>query len=163
MRLASSLYMASTCIHLAEARMKILHSLLQHLWDPGEKKGEGCSVLCWKGHTLELSDTMSHVELEAHLVMSEDPCALRETKWTIQMLSASGFHNTVKYMYSGSSYSDHFLDATNKGPHSLSEHHRMTGSHPKFPVERCQPVLTKAYQPPTEILWFSTLSKQDTI
>lgn len=53
------------------------------------------------------------------------------------MLSASGLHNTVKYTYSGPSYSDHLLDGTKKGPSSLSEYHRMTTrSHPRFPVER---------------------------
>lgn len=65
------------------------------------------------------------------------PLFINGTRRTVQMLSASGFHNTVKYMYSGSSYSDHFLDGTKRGPPSLSEYHRMTtGSHPRFPVER---------------------------
>lgn len=65
------------------------------------------------------------------------PLFINGTRRTVQMLYASGFHNTVKYMYSGSSYSDHFLDGTKRGSPSLSEYHRMTtGSHPRFPVER---------------------------
>lgn len=118
--------------------VKILHGLTPHLWDHRSKQGKGCSVLCWTGHILELRDTISYAELEAHLVTSEDHSLfINRTRWIIQMLSASGFHNTVKYTYSGHSYSDHLLDGTKKGPSSLSEYHRMTtGSHPRFPVER---------------------------
>lgn len=40
-------------------------------------------------------------------------------------------------MQSRSNCFEHSLDATNKSPHSLSEHCGVSRSHPKFPVERC--------------------------
>lgn len=62
------------------------------------------------------------------------------------------------------SYSDHFPDATNKGMHSLSVYHKMTTKAiQSFLLRDASRYWQKLNSVFLRLLWFSTLSKQDTI
>lgn len=134
------------------------------------KVGKGLqvsSVLCWVGQRTELVWHHFVSCSGGALSKARNPMLINQTTTK----NNTGFvwqrimqHINVNGIELHQRYSDYFLDATNKGTHSLSVRHKMTTKVIQgFLLRDASWYWQKLKSVFLRPLWFSTLSKQDTI
>lgn len=104
--------------------------------------------------------------LRRHVSQSPSLMVINWTQETIQVFVWQRImqQSNVNRLQPHQNTSDHFPDATNKGTHSLLVPHTMTTKAiPSFLLRDASRYWQKLKSVFLRLLWFSTLSKQDTI